>query len=153
VLFVTREDHAALRADAARAGLAPARAVFARADFAEMPAYLRLLDVAVFFIKPCFSKTASSPTRLGELLGVGVPVVINDGIGDSGTIVRTSETGVVLSQLDVASVAASLGAVQHLLDDRGVRSRCVATARRYFDVEEGTVRYARLYDRLLARSD
>lgn len=151
VLFVTREEHGALRADAARAGLSPARAVFARADFAEMPAYLRLLDVAVFFIKVCFSKTASAPTRLAELLGAGVPVVINDGIGDSGAIVRDSEAGVVLSQLDAATVAASLPAVRRLLDDPSARARCEATARKYFDVEEGTVRYARLYDRLLAR--
>ncbi|MBM4434767.1 MAG: glycosyltransferase family 4 protein [Chloroflexi bacterium] len=149
VLFVTREDHGALRADAGRAGLPASRAVFARAEFAEMPAYLRLLDVAVFFIKMCFSKTASAPTRLAELLGVGVPVVINDGIGDSGAIVRDHEAGVVLPQLDAASVAASLPAVRRVLDDPQARARCAATARRYFDVDEGTARYARLYDRLL----
>jgi glycosyltransferase involved in cell wall biosynthesis len=149
VLFVTREDHAALRADAGQAGLAASRAVFARAEFSEMPAYLRLLDVAVFFIKVCFSKTASAPTRLAELLGAGVPVVINDGIGDSGAIVRDHEVGVVLPQLDAASVAASLSAVRRLLDDPDTHARCVATARRYFDVEEGTARYVRLYDRLL----
>jgi hypothetical protein len=103
----------------------------------------------VFFIKVCFSKTASAPTRLAELLGAGVPVVINDGIGDSGAIVRDHEAGVVLPQLDAASVAASLPAVRRVLDDPHVRTRCVATARRYFDVDEGTARYARLYDRLL----
>jgi glycosyltransferase involved in cell wall biosynthesis len=150
VLFVTREDHTMLRADAERAGLAAGRAVFTRADFAEMPAYLRLLDVAVFFIKVCFSKTASAPTRLAELLGVGVPVVINDGIGDSGRIVRDHEVGVVLREVNAASIEGSLPAVRRLLDDSGVRGRCVAAARQHFDVEEGTARYARLYERLLA---
>jgi glycosyltransferase involved in cell wall biosynthesis len=153
VLFVTREDHAALRADAARAGVPPERAVFARADFEAMPVYLRLLDVAVFFIKVCFSKTGSAPTRLAELLGAGVPVVINDGIGDSGTIVHDHEAGVVLPALDPASVASSLPAVRRLLDDGDARMRCVQTARRYFDVEDGTARYARLYDRLLGGAD
>src|SRR5207249_3474453 len=77
-----------LRTDAARAGLPADRLVLTRGSFDEMPALMRLMHVGVFFIRVCFSKRASAATRLAEFLGCGIPVVINDGIGDSGALVR-----------------------------------------------------------------
>ena len=115
------------------------------AEFCDMPAHVRLMDLGVFFIKPCFSKTGSAATKLAEFLGVGVPVVINDGIGDSGRIVRDHKVGVVLPATSAAACDASLPDVRALLADDGVKSRCVGTARRLFSLDEGVARYAALY--------
>ena len=145
VLFVTREDHAALRRDARAAGLPAHAMVTTAAEFCDMPAHVRLMDLGVFFIKPCFSKTGSAATKLAEFLGVGVPVVINDGIGDSGRIVRDHKVGVVLPATSAAACDASLADVRALLADEGVKSRCVDTARRLFSLDEGVARYAALY--------
>jgi glycosyltransferase involved in cell wall biosynthesis len=144
-LVVTREDHDALRADALRAGVPAGRLVVARAAFADMPAYVRLMSVGVFFIRPCFSKRASAATKLGEFLATGVPVVINDGVGDSGRIVRDTDAGLVLDRLDAATMAASIPAVGRLVGRDDVRARCRAAAEKWFDVEDGAGRYADLY--------
>ncbi|MBZ5557742.1 MAG: hypothetical protein LAO77_10765 [Acidobacteriia bacterium] len=151
-LIVTREDHDRLRADAARAGLPADRLVLARAPFEEMPALMRLMDAGVFFIRVCFSKRASAATKLAEFLGCGVPVIINDGIGDSGDTVRADGVGVVLPDTSRAAFAASEGAVRSLLADGGVAARCRATAVREFSLTEGAVRYAQLYDTLWAHA-
>jgi glycosyltransferase involved in cell wall biosynthesis len=151
-LIVTREDHDRLRADAVRAGLPADRLVLARAPFEDMPALMRLMDAGVFFIRVCFSKRASAATKLAEFLGCGVPVIINDGIGDSGDLVRASEVGVVLPDISRAAFEASEAAVRSLLVDRGVAARSRATAAREFSLAEGAVRYAQLYDTLWARS-
>ena len=53
-----------------------------RASRNEVPVYISIADLAIFFIKPSFSKKASSATKLGELLAMQVPVVTNTGWGD-----------------------------------------------------------------------
>ncbi len=152
ILIVTREDHERLRADARAAGIANERLVLVRAPFEEMPNYLRLMDIGLFFIQPHFSKKGSAATKLAEFLACGVPVIINEGVGDSDRIVRKGQVGVVLSETTADAYRASLPEVQALLRDPLTKQRCRETARRYFDVEEGSKRYARLYDRLLQSS-
>ncbi len=151
VLFVTREDHDALRRDAVAAGVPADRLVLTKAGFDEMPALTALFDAGVFFIRPALSKRGSAATKLAEFLGCGVPVVINDGVGDSGSIVRSDHVGVVLDALDDVSMDGSFDAVQTMLDDVGMAGRCRAAAEMRFDVAKGIARYGELYRMLLAR--
>lgn len=147
-LIVTREDHDALRRDALRLGLPGHRLVITRAPFDEMPALIRQMDLGVFFIRACFSKRASAATKLAEFLGCGVPVVINDGIGDSGEIVRSGRVGAVLPGVSPEAFDASLGPVTDLLADRQAAARCRDVASREFSLERGVAKYAELYGHL-----
>jgi glycosyltransferase involved in cell wall biosynthesis len=49
---------------------------------ARIPLFVSLADAAVMFIKPVFSKKASSATKMAEVLAMGIPVVTNPGWGD-----------------------------------------------------------------------
>ncbi len=148
VLIVTREDHGRLRRDAEDAGVPADRLVITRADFADMPKLVRLFDAGVFFIRPALSKRASAATKLAEFLGSGVPVIINDGVGDSGDIVKQGRVGVVLPAVDADAFDRSLPAVRALLADNEVGRRCRQVATELFDVTHGVDKYRRLYARL-----
>ena len=150
ILMVTNEDHDRLRLDAAAAGLPLERLTLVSAAFSDMPDYVRLIDLGLFFIKPRFSKKGTSATKLGEFLACGIPVVINEGVGDSDRIIRDSRAGLVVSNPPAAGLEASLAEVERLLADSGVTHRCREAATRYFNVEDGAARYARLYEGLLA---
>ena len=150
VLIVTRDDHDALRRDAEAAGLPPDRLVLRSAPFEEMPRYVRLMDAGVFFISPAPSKRGSAATKLAEFLGCGVPVIVNDGVGDSGAIVRTDRVGVVVADVAPATQLASLDDVRLMLADSDIAARCRAAALARFDVAAGAERYASLYARLIA---
>jgi glycosyltransferase involved in cell wall biosynthesis len=147
-LVVTREDHDRLREDAIRAGLPVDRLVLTRASFEEMPALIRLMDVGLAFIRVCFSKRASAATKLAEFLGCGVPVVINDGIGDSGGIVAVDRIGVVLPDVSDEAFDASEPTLRALLQDRDVAERCRRSATMRFSVDHGVVAYRSLYEQL-----
>lgn len=149
-LIVTRDDHEPLRADALRHGLPADRLVLTRVPLERMPELIRLMDVGVFFIRIGFSKRASAATRLGEFLGCGVPVVINDGVGDSGGMVRDTGTGVVLPDTSEAAIAASVAPVLRLLDDDATAGRCRAAAMARFDLAAGANQYGHLYEQLAA---
>ena len=115
------------------------RLTICRAPFEDMPRYIRLFDAGLFFIKPSFSKRASAATKLAEFLGCGVPVLINDGVGDSGTIVRDGRVGVVLPALDSTTLADAVTRVRGVLSDPGVRERCRAVAKEVLRGALGTL--------------
>jgi glycosyltransferase involved in cell wall biosynthesis len=150
LLLVTRDDAVALRTDLERAGVAGDRLAITRSGFEDMPQHVRLLDAGLFFIKPTFAKRASAATKMAEMLGSGVPVVINDGVGDSGTIVRDRRVGVVLSSLNVQTYQAALAQVREVLKDEEMAPRCRQVAQDVFDLEVGVDRYRQLYQRLTA---
>lgn len=152
ILIVTRDDRDALRADLERAGVPGGRLAIAIASFEEMPRYIRLFDAGLFFIKPSFAKRASAATKLAEFLGCGVPVIINDGVGDSGMIVRDGQVGVVLSSLDAKAFGVALARVRSVISDPVMRERCRRVATDVFDLDAGVERYRRLYRRLLQKS-
>lgn len=145
VLIVTREDHEQIKKEAIEAGVEGARLVIVQTEFHDVPDYIRMMDVGMFFIRVCFSKRGSAATKLGEFLGCGVPVVINDGIGDSGWIVRKHNVGVVLSGTTRQDFDRSLQPVVRMWNDPAVSIRCREVAAQYFDLRAGIAQYASLY--------
>jgi len=121
-------------------------------DFVEPKNVARLISLAntgIFFIKPCFSKTVSCPTKFGEYLACGLPVVINKGIGDTEEIVKDNKVGVVVESFTAAEYRKAIGRLRELLRDRDdLRKRCRSAAEKYFSLKEGVDKYNSIYKRL-----
>ncbi len=60
----------------------------------EVPKYISIFNASVFFINPTFSKTASSPTKQGELMAMGIPIFCNSGVGDTESVINQYQSGV-----------------------------------------------------------
>jgi glycosyltransferase involved in cell wall biosynthesis len=116
----------------------------------EVPRYLAAGDLAVSFIKPCFSKLSSSPTKIGEYLASGLPIITNRGIGDVDELVERSAVGVLVDAFDRRAYRKALRQALQLLESREeVRHRCRLVAEEEFSLERiGHVRYRRVYERL-----
>lgn len=63
----------------------------------QVPLLLKASDINVSFIKPVYSKMSSSPTKLGEVLAMGIPVITNEGVGDVKEIVEKIGGGLILN--------------------------------------------------------
>jgi glycosyltransferase involved in cell wall biosynthesis len=119
----------------------------------EVPRHLRASDVAVSFIKACYSKLSSSPTKIAEYLAANLPVVTNAGVGDVDSVIEGDRVGVVLRDLNDESYREALRAVEAMRREGGLSERCRASAETRFDIERiGGARYRRLYQRLLQRN-
>lgn len=116
----------------------------------EVPRYLRAADIALSFIKPSYSKLASSPTKIAEYLASGLPIICNAGIGDLDELIDSDRVGVLVRELSARHYENAMRTVLGPLLDGKVSSRCRASARSRFDlVRIGGDRYCRLYHRLL----
>lgn len=119
----------------------------------DMPSYLSAGDVGISFIKRCFSKLASSPTKNGEYLACGLPIVINAGIGDSDRLARMSEAAVLLDEVTEKRFDTAWSEIEGLLKKHNIKAKARELAETEFDlVSVGGERYARLYEALLNRN-
>jgi glycosyltransferase involved in cell wall biosynthesis len=146
----TRADTTKLRAALAREGVSDADVRVEAVEPRDMPARLAGADAAASLIQPWFSKIASSPTKVAEFLGMGLPVVANRKVGDMEALIAASPAMIDagdLSRPALEQAAADL--VQRVNPQLSVEARRLAVAE--FDLHKiGVARYLRLYQTLLA---
>ncbi len=118
----------------------------------EVPEHLAAADFAFCFIKPGYSKLSSSPTKIGEFLASGLPVMCNPGIGDTDEMLVKNRVGVLVETFSQESYIQALRDVDQLGADISLRQRCRAVARQYFDLDTvGGARYQEIYLRVTER--
>jgi glycosyltransferase involved in cell wall biosynthesis len=146
-LFVTPEDPGPIFEAAAKSGVNSRNLIILPATREEVPHLMAAADLGIFFIKPVFSKTASSPTKMGEMLAVGLPIVANAGVGDVERMIDQMGCGVAIDEFTGKSYEHALDQLaQSTMGPAERRERALAC----FDVELGIERYDRIYRKLLA---
>lgn len=98
------------------------------------------------------SLTAAMPTKIGEFLACGRPIVVNKGLGDMDQFIAEFDAGVILdgSHKNLVDGAAKLA---QLLSDSETTLRCRALAEKYFNMDVGASRYLNLYAQILNCKD
>jgi glycosyltransferase involved in cell wall biosynthesis len=131
-------------------GLTEQHYTIRRSASADVASYLSASDAGLAFIKPCFSKLASSPTKTAEYLACGLPVIINAGVGDSDQLVTRERVGALVTDFNTEEYKRAAAEVFVMLEDvEGTRSHTRNVAERLFNVRGiGLERYARLYDKV-----
>jgi glycosyltransferase involved in cell wall biosynthesis len=114
------------------------------AERTEVPHWLGVGDVGLCLCTPSFSSLGVSPSKVGEYLACGLPVIGNEPIGDFARIVEAVGAGHVLQDLGPDSIARAGESVAGLL--RADRAKVRERARRFLDLEKGVGGYRRIYD-------
>jgi glycosyltransferase involved in cell wall biosynthesis len=104
-------------------------------------------------IRPCQSKLSSSPTKVGEYLAAGLPVVSSTGIGDlDGLLLGDGDrgpVGVLVRGFTAQAYREALPQLLRLLADPATPGRCRRVAEEHFDLERvGWPRYRQVYQQL-----
>ena len=149
-LIVSRDPPARLHAAAARRGIPPERLIIRPATRAEVPKLVAAADYGLFFIMPVFSKKASSPTKMGELLALELPIVANGGVGDVSRIMDETGAGVVVDAFDDETYRKALDQLEALAPDM---RRWRDAARRWFDLGIGVASYDRIYKEVVSTDE
>ena len=147
VSIITRDDHKQVLEAVQKADISLDDVTVSCASSTEMPAKLAEMDVGVMFFSP---KIGSSPTRLGEFLAAGVPVVGNTGIGDVSTLIESYQVGIVVD--DVHDSCTLKKAAYDLLkryDQIRASGACRHAAEDYFSAADGARKYRGLYRDLI----
>jgi hypothetical protein len=112
-----------------------------------VPVLISLSDIAIFFIKPVFSKQASSPTKMGETMGMGVPLICNANVGDVDDIVLKTGVGFIVHTFDPHSYMIAINEMPTLVKIPSAEIR--DSAEKYFSLQEGVEKYDEIYKHLM----
>ena len=147
----TQSEPRAMRSALEAEGIGPADAEIAYVPPDQLPQALVACDAGISFITASYSKRASSPTKVGEYLAAGLPVVSNRGIGDVDALLADHVVGVLTATLETSAFEPAARELLTLLDDPGLRSRCRAVARSELGLDTvGGPRYVALLERICA---
>ncbi|MEM9680801.1 MAG: glycosyltransferase [Bacteroidota bacterium] len=145
-LFITPEKENVIYSAIEKLNIDKSRIKVVGANREEVPVYLSISNISLFFIKPVFSKVASSPTKLGEIMSMGIPVICNGEIGDLDRII-SEDVGVLNSEFNLSGYKKTIEKIGNLLllDKSKIRD----TALDLFSLEQGVSIYDTIYNKLL----
>ena len=149
--IVTLDSPAAVRSLIDPDGMIGDRLTICARDPQQMPDTVRGHDVSAMFFTTGLSKLGSSPTRMGEILATGLPIVANAGVGDVAAIIRVNRVGVLLDDATPAAIDSAYGELERLLADPDLAHRCRRVAEELFSQRTGAMRYDAVYRRILGR--
>ena len=95
------------------------------------------------------SLTAAMPTKIGEFLACGRPIVVNKGLGDMDNFIKEFDAGVILDGSPNNLKQSAIELIQLVLDPE-TPIRCRALAEKYFSMDVGTNKYLDLYSKMLS---
>ena len=146
-LFITIEPPATILSKAASKGIPLQNMLIHAASRNEVPLYLSLSSLSIYFIKPCYSKKASSPTKTAEILGMGIPIITNSGIGDVDELLSNSGIGKLIRYFNFDEYTSVIHQIPLLLAIE--KDKIVTIATTYFSLEKGLQSYQSVYDQLI----
>ncbi len=113
---------------------------------------LKLHDLSLFFYAAgAASEFGRSPTRMGEALGCGIPVLTNGQIGDVTETVTKFDLGVILNQDTDPAISFAVDQALSMVRDPAITTRCREAAELVYSLETGTASYEAIYDQMLGQ--
>lgn len=140
-LFLTKDQevlHQALREREYRKN----EIIITSASRSEVPQFIALSTISIFFIIPTFSKKASSATKMAEIMAMGKPVITNSGWGDVEELI-TKENGIIIRDFQEDAYKKGILELKELVKSNPLEIR--KTAEKLFSLENGVAVYHDIY--------
>lgn len=120
--------------------------------FADMPGHVAAHHAGLSVCRSAERQAlvAAMPTKIGELLASGRPVVVSAGLGDCDDLLPGAGAGVVLQGTDAASVDRAAVQLMELLADPEMPQRCRRLAELHFNLATATSTLQAIYHRIAA---
>jgi len=108
-----------------------------------MPSYIGLSNFSIFFILPVFSKKASSPTKMGEIMNLGIPIICNSGVGDVDEIMDKSMPELIVKDFSNKEYERVIDLITNNYQPN--QKTIIETSHSYYSLEKGVEKYKEVY--------
>lgn len=146
MLFISRDEEEMIRREARGKGIDQEKIICHGVTRDKVPEMLSMSHLSVFFIKPVFSKQASSPTKLAEILAMGIPAIANAGVGDVDRLYQQHFPGLLVKNFDMKAYRETLNKFFNKQAYPAEKFREVAQSN--FSLADGIANYHKIYESL-----
>ena len=142
-LFIAPHHHEQIVAAAVKQGLPAEKLIVKNARRHEVPVLISFSNFSLFFIKHCYSKISSSPTKHAEIMAMGIPVITNSGVGDVKEIVNRYNAGYVTDDFTDKSFQDIIGKIKegNSFNKTAIRNG----AAEFYSLQNAVEKYRRVY--------
>ena len=112
-----------------------------------MPSYIGVSNFSIFFILPVFSKKASSPTKMGEIMNLGIPIICNSGVGDVDEIMEKSMPELLVKEFSNKEYERVIDLITN--NYKPNQKTIIETSHSYYSLEKGVEKYKEVYKEIL----
>jgi glycosyltransferase involved in cell wall biosynthesis len=112
-----------------------------------MPSYIGVSNFSIFFILPVFSKKASSPTKMGEIMNLGIPIICNSGVGDVDEIMGKSMPELLIKEFSNKEYDRVIDLITN--NYKPNQKNITKTSHSYYSLEKGVEKYKEVYKEIL----
>lgn len=113
----------------------------------DVQTYISLFTISIYFILPAYSKKASSPTKQGELMAMGIPIVCNANVGDADKVIADTNSGWVIHEFDEESYKNTV--LQILNNPLPDKQNIIKQGNKEFNLQTGSLKFRKTYERIL----
>ena len=146
-LFITKDDPNLIHHKAKQKGISKEKLIIQPSSRELMPSYIGVSDFSIFFIMPVFSKKASSPTKMGEIMNLGIPIICNSGVGDVDDIMNECMPELLVKDFEKNEYDRIVNLI--LNDFKPNKEKIVNTSHQYYSLKQGVKRYKEVYKEIL----
>lgn len=145
-LFISKDNPSIILNAAKKKRINQNDIIIKSANRDEVPYYISLSNYSIFFIKPLYSKKASSPTKMGEIMNLGIPVICNSGVGDVDITMNEVDSNLLLKEFSIEEYKRITSYITLKSDINKIH--IAKTARNYFSLKKGINTYFSIYQNL-----
>ena len=149
-LFISNQNGSDIKSEAEKISIPKDKIIVTQAQREEIPLLLSLSTYSIFFIKPCFSKKASSPTKHAEVMAMGIPVISNPGVGDVEEIIKKYNSGFIINDFTEQEYL-------RIAEELALQSSDADSIRKgaedYFDLKKAVQKYHLIYEMILSKNN
>ena len=146
-LFITKDDPNLVFSKAEQKGIPKEKLIIQSSPRELMPSYIAVSDFSIFFILPVFSKKASSPTKMGEIMNLGIPIICNTGVGDVDDIMNSCMPELLVKDFNNKEYNRIVDLI--LGEYKPNKEKIINTSHLYYSLEQGVKRYKEVYGEIL----
>tara|TARA_X000000950_G_scaffold61189_1_gene74510 strand:- start:1788 stop:3008 length:1221 start_codon:yes stop_codon:yes gene_type:complete len=146
-LFITKDNPDLIFQNCLKKNIPKSSILVKESSREMMPSYIGLSDFSIFFILPLYSKIASSPTKMGEIMNLGISIICNSGVGDVEKVINECMPELLVNEFNDQEYERIVDLI--LTNYKVNKSTIVKTSKKYFSLTKGVKKYANIYNQIL----
>lgn len=148
-LFITPEEKTIIHSIAFKHNIPLGDIRIVKALRKDVAKYIAVSNFSLFFIKPAYSKKSSSPTKLAEIMAMGVPVICNNCVGDVETQVVEAKAGVIVEAFNEITYNTTIRKLDHELNANFEKNVSIKYVEENFSLDRGVKLYMEIYQEII----